>query len=277
MVIFGTVGIVRSFIPYPSGLIACVRGAVGCLFLLAAVFLRGKRPDLAAIRRNFLLLCLSGALLGANWVCLFEAYRFTSISTATMCYYMAPVFVVLVSLPVLKERLTPKRLCCCAAAFIGMVLVSGVLGTADFSAEGVLFGLAAAVMYAGLIILNKLMKDISALDRTLVQLGVSALAVLPYALFSEDITALQPSFSGTALLPMAGILHTGIAYAMYFGSIEKLPAQTTALFSYIDPVTAVILSAVVLHEQISLPTAVGIVLVLGSAAAGEISFKKKSA
>lgn len=274
MVIFGTIGILRSFIPYPSGVIAFVRGLVGCLFLLGVIFLRGGKPDLAAIKRNLALLCGSGALIGANWVCLFEAYRYTSVSVATMCYYMAPVFVVFISRIVLKERLTAKKLLCAAAALFGMALVSGVFGSADFSPAGVLFGLAAAVMYAWVIILNKLLKEISAFDRTMVQLGTAAVAVLPYVLLVEDISSLKVTAPVVLLLLAAGIIHTGIAYALYFGSIEKIPAQTAALFSYIDPITAVILSAAVLHEKMTTAAAVGAVMVLGAAVLSEIRLGK---
>lgn len=274
VVIFGTIGVVRSFIPCPSGMIACVRGFVGCAFLLALVFVTGKKPDLSAIKRNLPLLCLSGGLIGANWVCLFEAYRYTTVSTATMCYYMAPVFVVFIARMVLKEPLTPKKLICSAIALAGMVLVSGIWGGADFSAAGVAFGLAAALMYAWVIILNKLLKDISALDRTIVQLLAAGAAVLPYALFAEDTSSVSITPSVIALLLVAGIVHTGAAYALYFGAIEKVPAQTAALFSYIDPAVAVVLSALVLREKLSAVTVAGVLLVLGAAAAGEVSLKK---
>lgn len=269
-VIFGTIGILRGAIPYPSSVIAFVRGLTGCVFLLAVQVISGRKPDFAAIRNNLLLLVVSGALIGANWVCLFEAYRFTGISTATMCYYMAPVFVIFFSCPVLKEPLTAKKLICAAAAVIGMIPVSGIIGGAEFSPVGVLFGLAAAVMYACVILLNKRLKGISAADRTVIQLAAAAAAVLPYALVTEDISALPVTAPIIGLLALAGILHTGIAYALYFAGVEKVPAHTAALFSYIDPITAVALSCAVLGEELTPLKAAGMVVVLCAAAAGEL-------
>lgn len=273
--IFGTIGIVRAFIPAPSAFIACVRGLSGAAFLLIFMLCTKHKPDFSAIKKNLAMLCTSGALIGANWVCLFEAYRYTTVSTATMCYYMAPVFMIFIARVVLKEKAGAKKLICAALALLGMALVSGIFGSADFSAAGVLFGLAAAVMYAVVILLNKLLKDISAYDRTVVQLAAAGAAVLPHTLIAEDISEAEFSLPVILLLLTAGIIHTGLAYALYFGSVKQLPAQTVAIFSYIDPAVAVILSVFVLGEEFSLTKAIGAVLVIGAAAASEISFAKK--
>jgi len=91
MFIFGTIGIFRRYLPLPSSLVAMVRGAIGMAFLLAVMALIRRKLDVAAIRKNFLRLCLSGACLGINWILLFEAYNYTSVATATLCYYLAPM------------------------------------------------------------------------------------------------------------------------------------------------------------------------------------------
>jgi len=270
MCVFGTIGIVRRYIPYPSSVIALARGLIGMLFLLALRLCGGERLAAAELKRNAVSLCLSGVLLGANWILLFEAYRYTSVSVATVCYYMAPVFVILTTPIFLHEALTAKKRLCAAAAVCGMVLVSGVLESGVSGLTGVLFGLGAAVSYAAVILLNKQITGLSAGDRTLVQLGAAAVALLPYVLMTEDLSALDTSWFVLAMLLVAGVVHTGIAYALYFGSIRNLPAQTAALLSYIDPITAVVLSALVLKEQLSLTAGVGGALVIGAAAISEL-------
>lgn len=268
MCIFGTIGILRKYIELPSSVIALVRGAVGVVFLLCLMGLTGKKPDRRAIRNNLGILILSGAFIGFNWILLFEAYCHTSVATATLSYYMAPILVVLASPLVLKEKLTGKRILCVVVALAGMVLVSGVL-QAGFSGmselTGVALGLGAAVLYASVILLNKKLGEMSAYDKTVVQLAAAAVVLLPYTLLTEDFSALTIDALGLVLLLVAGILHTGAAYALYFGSMKDLPAQTVALYSYIDPILAVVLSALLLREPMSLSGSIGAVMILGAA------------
>ena len=272
MVIFGTIGIFRRYIPLPSSLVAMTRGLTGMLFLLLVMVLRKRGMNRAAVRRKLGMLCLSGAAIGVNWILLFEAYNYTSVATATLCYYLAPMFVILASPLVVGERLTAKKLICVLAALLGMVFVSGVLeaGGGSSDLKGVLLGLGAAVLYASVVLMNKQLGDVPAWDRTIVQLGSSAAVLLPYVLLTEDVGALSFTPATLALLMVVGIVHTGMAYAMYFGSLMQLKAQTAAILSYIDPVVAVLLSALLLKERMSLLSGLGAVLVLGAAIVSEL-------
>lgn len=278
MLIFGTIGIFRNYIPLPSGFVATVRGLVGALTLgLILLFLKNKL-SFGAVKKNLLLLLISGSAIGINWILLFEAYRYTSVASATLCYYMAPVFVIIVSPFLLKERLGLKKCLCVLGALLGMVFVSGVFesdGAGSSRLLGILFGLLAALFYASVIILNKKMKDIGSYEMTLVQLFVAGAVVLPYSLICEDISGSLFDIKAVILLLVVGAVHTGFAYALYFGSIKALDAQKAAIFSYIDPVFAIILSAVVLREELTLPMALGAVLILSSMLISEINFKKR--
>ena len=277
MVIFGTIGVFRRYITLPSSLVAMTRGLIGMLFLLLVMVLRKRGMNRAAVRRKLGLLCLSGAAIGVNWILLFEAYNYTSVATATLCYYLAPMFVILASPLVVGERLTAKKLICVLAALLGMVFVSGVLESGGGSSDlkGVLLGLGAAVLYASVVLMNKQLGDVPAYDRTIVQLGSSAAVLLPYVLLTEDMGALTFTPGTIGLLLVVGIVHTGIAYALYFGSLMQLKAQTAAILSYIDPVVAVLLSALVLREHMSLLSGLGAVLVLGAAVVSELPSRRK--
>lgn len=276
MVIFGTIGIFRRYIPLPSSVIAMIRGLIGMLFLLAVMTAGKKRLSREAMCRNGWKLALSGALLGFNWILLFEAYRYTSVATATLCYYMAPVIVILVS-PLLGEQLTRRRAACVLAALCGMVLVSDILGAgfaggAEFA--GVAFGLGAAALYAGVMLMNRQLRDISAYDKTVVQLGMAAALLLPYVLLTENLAGMQMDLRAAAMLLLVGVVHTGVAYALYFGSMHALRVQTVALLSYVDPVVAIILSALVLSERMTPANMAGALLVLGAAFVSELPEKK---
>ena len=277
MGIFGTIGIFVKYIPLPSATIAFCRGVLGVVFLILIMLLTRQKPDRKAIRKNGVLLLLSGAAIGLNWVLLFEAYRHTSVAIATVCYYLAPLFLILMS-PLLGERLNSKKLLCVLFAFGGMALISGVTETAAVTFDqmkGILLATGAAVFYASVMLMNKKLSPIPAYDKTVVQLSAASAVLIPYLLLTEGFSF--GSLSGTSwlLLAIVGIVHTGIAYALYFGSMKDLPAHTIAIFSYFDPVLAVILSTVILKEPLSIWGIIGTVLVLGSALYSELPDKKK--
>jgi len=272
MAVFGTVGLVVRAIPLPSATIAFARGTVGCLFLLLFMRLTGKKMSYADIRKNFLILCLSGAAIGFNWILLFEAYRYTTVATATVCYYLAPVFLVLAS-PLLGERLTVKKLVCIGTALLGALCISGIFkDTLPQLSElrGILCGVGAAVLYASVMLLNKKLTPIGAYDKTVLQLGVAAAVILPYIALTGGLDLGSMTPIGWGILAVAGIVHTGIAYTLYFGAIGNLSAKTVAVFSYLDPVVAILLSAWILKEKMDAFSIVGTVLILGSALYSEL-------
>ena len=279
MLIFGTIGIFRRYIPLPSGYLSFCRGLIGALFLILVIVIRKKAVDFRAIKKNIVFLCLSGAFIGFNWIFLFESYNYTSVATATLCYYMAPVFVVIASPFLLKEKLTLKKAVCVFVAIVGMILVSGILSVEidPSQIKGILFGLSAAVLYASVTILNKKIKKIDSYDKTTIQLLAASIVILPYALLCEKVTSDMLSVKTIVLVLIVGMFHTGMTYALYFGTMDNINAQTVALFSYIDPVTAIILSAVILKERLSVYEIIGAALILVAAAVSEnvISFRKK--
>lgn len=276
MFIFGTIGIFRRGIVLPSSIIAMVRAVVGTIFLLGLILAKQQKIDRNAVCKNLQLLILSGILLGFNWILLFEAYQYTSVATATLCYYMAPIFIILASPLLLKEKLTLRKSLCVVVALGGMVLVSGfaetgIRGISEM--RGVLLGLAAAVFYASVVLLNKYIRDITAYDKTIMQLGIAAVVLLPYTFLTENWGTLSFDTNTVTMLMVMGILHTGFAYALYFGTTRVLSAQTLALYSYIDPIVAVLLSALVLKESMSILSLVGAAAVLGSTIVSELPEK----
>lgn len=276
MLIFGTIGVFRRWIPYPSSVVALARSVIGLLFLLLVRALRHEPVDRAAVKKNLPKLLLLGAMLGTNWIFLFEAYNHTSVAAATMCYYMAPVFIILLSPLVFGERITPRKGICAAVAVFGMVLVSDVLTSGLHGAKGLAFGLIAAALYAAIVIVNRTLSGISAEDRTIMQFAASSAVMLPYVLLTENVANLQPAPSVLLLLLLVGVVHTGIAYVLYFGSIAEVPAQTAALLSYIDPVVAVLLSVTLLREPMSPSAMLGAALVIGAMMVSEITPKQRA-
>ena len=271
--VFGTIGIFVRWIGLPSSVIALVRGAVGAAFLLLLARFRHAPIDRAALRRRWQLLLVSAAMMSFNWITLFEAYRYTTVATATLCYYMAPIFVTLISPVLLKERLTARKLLCVFLALAGMVFVSGVPQSGlpgPSEAKGILLALCSAALYAGVILINKYLAGVPAYDRTLLQLACAAAVMIPYILLTEDLSAMSVTPLGAVLLLIVAVFHTGWCYALYFGSMTVLSAQTAALFSYIDPIVAILLSALLLREPLGWSGILGAALVLGSTLVSEL-------
>ena len=279
LAIVGTIGILRRYIPISSALLAFFRGLIGAisLLLLVAVLRGGHMKKLEA--RKFLTLALGGAFLGINWILLFEAYRFTTIAKATLCYYLEPTVVLLLSPILFKEKLTAKKLIAAAVSLLGMVFVSGIISSDASGAgdvKGVLFGIGAALFYSLVVILNKKVGDVDAYEKTIIQLFSAAIVLIPYLLLTEDFESLVIKPKTFILIFVAGIIYTGVVYALYFGSMKGLRAQTISALSYIDPVVALLVSTLILREKLSVWGIVGAVLILGSAFVSEAFDKSDS-
>lgn len=273
MVIFGTIGIFVNYIGLPSGVITAFRGITGALVILVVMLLTGHKVNLKSVKKKLPVLLASGAAIGFNWILLFEAYRFTGIPVATVCYYTAPIIVVIASAFVFKETLKPKQIICVVVALVGVALVSGVFQSDSSKITGVLCGLGAAMLYASVMIMNKFMGEVEAYERTVIQLASAGLVVLPYALFTMGDITFKPK--SAILLVVVGVVHTGFAYLLYFGAIKKLKSQTVAILSYIDPASAIILASLVFMQLPTVYELIGVVLIMSAAILSEIRKKEK--
>ena len=276
MAIFGTIGLFVKFIDLPSTVIALSRGALGTLFLFVVVQFMRRRMDTESIKRNFKHLLIAAVALGFNWIFLFEAYRLTSIATATLAYYMAPVILILLSPLILKERVGLAKWICVICALIGMSLIAGIWeGSDQIALSGIAMGLLAACFYATIVINNKFLNGLNPYDSAIVQLGIAGLVLLPYVAFTVDFTSLSLDTQTIGLTLIVGIVHTGVAYWLYFSALPKLEAARIAIFSYIDPAIAILLSVFVLMEPITTAGVIGAVLILGAALTSEFVGKNK--
>lgn len=280
MLIFGSLGIFVKNINLSSSEIALFRGTIGSVFLICASFLVKQKLSFEAIKRNGIVLILSGAAIGFNWIFLFEAYRFTTISNATISYYFAPVFVMVLAPLILKEKLTVGKVSSIIGAMIGLFLV--VNNGADSASSsynhtvGILYGLSAAALYASVILMNKFIKKLSGFETTLIQLMVASLVLTPYVYLKEGITDItELGLQSIVFILILGIVHTGFAYYLYFGSIKELKGHTIAILSYIDPISTVIFAAIFFSESMSFLQIIGGVLVLGSTFIGGMGTSKK--
>lgn len=268
MLIFGSIGVFVKNIQLSSSEIALLRGAIGSVFLICISFLVKRSLSFSAIKNNLVLLALSGAAIGFNWIFLFEAYRYTTIANATVSYYFAPIFVMALVPIILKEKLTTVKVGSIIIAMLGLFLIvnnggSSIDGSYNHSV-GILYGLLAAGLYASVVLMNKFIKDLSGYETTLIQLLVATIVLLPYVYIKDQLDFTDLDSQSIVLILILGVIHTGFAYFLYFGAIKELKGQTIAVLSYIDPISAVVIAAIFLGESMSLFQIIGGVLILGS-------------
>ncbi|MBQ8869332.1 MAG: EamA family transporter [Oscillospiraceae bacterium] len=271
MLIWGTLGIFTRFIGISSGEMVLFRVVIGGFSLLLVYLFSKHHSSGKAIRRAAPLLLLSGVVMGFNWLFLFEAYRYTAVSIATVAYYCSPVIVMLLSPLFFKERIAPLRVMGILCCIIGLVLISGTISGGASTMKGFGFGLIAAALYACVTMLNKCVKGVLGIEITLVQLLGAFIVMLPYCLIKGGgVIALPQSLQGAVCLVILGAVHTGLALYLYFSSLQTLSAQSAALCSYIDPGSALVFSAVFLDEKLTFVQIIAAVLILGGALFGEL-------
>lgn len=280
MIIFGTIGLVVRYIDLSSSERALLSSFLGYLFLLLIFFIMKKKISWNLVKSNALFLILSGIALEGNWIFLYQSYDHTTIANATLGYYFAPVFVMILSPFVLREPLSIKKMVCIGVAIIGMLMIVGEGMSASRSEDilGLSFGLIAAAFYAALLLLNKCIKGMGKLELTIVQLGITTLLLMPYVFLTEGFGIFEASSSSIPFILILGIINTGIGFWLFFSGMEKLKGQSIAMLSYVDPFVAILISAIILQEPMTIVQMLGGVLLLGSTLVSEIrsaSFSKQ--
>ena len=285
MVIFGTISLFVRAIPIPSAELAMLRAVLACGMLLGYFAFRRKKGGTPGLNfrgmgRQLPVLLFSGAAMAFNWILLFEAYRYTTVAVATLSYYFAPVLVTVACPLLFHEKMGWRQWLCFGMSTLGIALITGLgdLSAGSSHLTGILFGLGAAVLYATVVLLNKRIRGVDGLQRTFLQFAAASAVLLPYVLLTTGFSFPTLNAGGLACLLVVGLVHTGLAYCLYFPALEKLPGQEAALLSYIDPLTAVLISVTILQEPLSLLQLIGGALILGFTLFNELApAEKKSA
>ena len=272
LLIFGSNGVFASHIDMTSAEIVCMRTLIGSLALILVLLISRTKLDWAVMKREAFKLIAAGICLGVNWALLFEAYKLMSVSIATLTYYLAPIIVLILSPLLLREKQSARAYIGMGAAVVGLVLAVG-LGDASVTATGLIVGLGSAVFYAGLIIFNKKIDGVTGLPLTTIEMVIAACVMLPYVLLTGGHVGFPPDMEGTLYLIFLCLVNTGLACWLYFSSMNRLPARAVALFGYVDPVSALIFSAVFLGDRMGVLQIVGAVLVFAFAAFGQSKSK----
>lgn len=277
MTIFGTLGPFVRNIAVSSGELALYRAFMAMVIIGGFLFITKQKIPFDKIKKQVPLLLLSGVAMSFNWILLFESYKYTTVSVATLSYYFAPVLVTVVCPILFKEKMGVKQWICFGMSTLGIALITGIgdLSQGSSHLKGIAFGLGAAVLYATVILLNKFIKGVDGIHRTFFQFVAAVVTLIPYVLFTSGVTIASLDGKGWVYLLIVGVVHTGVTYCLYFSSLKELPGQKAAILSYIDPLVAVLVSVVILGENMTLPQIIGGALILGFTLWNEISVSKK--
>jgi RarD protein len=275
MAVFGTIGVFVKNIPLSSGEIALFRAIIAAAVIIIYKLLIRNKMLFSEIKKDLPILFVSGVAIAFNWILLFQAYNYTTVSIATLSYYFAPVIVMIVSSILFKEKLTIKQVVCFIMATIGLIMVIGVSGMEKSGTNliGIGFGLGAAVFYATVVLLNKFVKNVTGIDKTLIQFLAAIIVLTPYVLATTGTHIGSLGNIGIVNLLILSIVHTGICYCLYFSSLKDLKGQEVSILSYIDPLIAIIVSVTILGEPINLMQIIGGMMILGFTLLNEIKSK----
>jgi len=273
VLIYGTIGVLLSFVNASSEFVVLCRGFIGALTIIIVFAIKRRRIDTYAIHKNFYRLIISGIALGLNWVALFAGYRY-SVSVASLCNYIAPIVVVALAPFFFKEKITVKQGIFIFLAVVGVLFLSGIFEAGNTNLSAAIYGLLAAIGFVVLVICNRKMREIEPLERTLIQLIGSAATVLPFVFildgFPKSITPIE-----ILILIILGVVHTGLAYILYFDSVAHVSAIEVAIYGYLEPVMGVATSIIFLGERLSAFGIIGAVLIIFAAFEPLIGRSKK--
>ncbi len=269
LLLFGSNGIVASFIDLSSQNIVLLRTLIGGILLIAIFFISGGKLTFYKHKKQFLSLAVSGIAMGASWMLLYEAYARIGVSIASLLYYCGPVVVLALSPLLFKERLAANKVLGFLAVLVGVVLINGDAFDGRGDMFGIACGLLSAVMYAFMVVCNKRAKDIAGLENSTLQLTIAFLTVAVFVGLRQGY-AMQIAPSSILPVLMLGLLNTGIGRYFYFSSIGKLKVQTVAVCGYLEPLSAVLFSVLLLKEAMLPLQIMGAALIIGGATFSEI-------
>lgn len=273
LLLFGSNGVVASFVELSSMQIVLLRTLIGSALLMALFFLTGGRLIFYKHKKQFVFLAVSGIAMGASWMFLYEAYARVGVGIASLLYYCGPVIVMALSPLVFKEKLTGYKIAGFLFVLAGIFLINGNAFGGGSDTFGIVCGLLSAVMYAFMVIFNKKAKYITGLENSALQLVTAFLTATVFVGLKQGFAMnIKPS----SILPILflGLINTGIGCYFYFSSIGRLPVQTVAICGYLEPLSAVVFSVIFLKESMLPLQIVGAVFILGGAMFGELALKR---
>ena len=262
MIIFASADFFLADIGLPAAVVSCVRAVVGMAFLAVILGFYKNRSGFAAFKKNWFSIILAGVALAFNWIFLLEAHQRTAGAVVTVCYYLAPVMVLLMAPLFLREKVTLLGTACTLGAYAGAVLLSGALGSEYPEIIGLMYALISAVLLCAVIIINKKITSITCLDNAFYQFVVASVVCVAYAVVTLQGVTVSVNIHTVWKLLVVSIIHTALAYSLLFSAAKRLSAQSWAQMSFLELPAAVGLGYLFYRQNLNHIEILGVALVI---------------
>lgn len=269
MIIWGSLGVFTRSIPLSALSMAFLRAfiALPVLFLVMKIK-KAERVKLQLLKPYM----ISGILLGFGWLTLFYGFKHTSIASAVMIYNMCPVYVMIAAPLILKETISKIQIGVILISFLGLFLIVSHNLSEGYGSMGLLLSAVSGMLYAAIVLINRSIKvRADNQTATFVQILTAMIVLLPFVIFEGNIlTVVSLDKLAVFYTILLGILHTGIAYTMFFSLYEHMKSVEIVSYSYLEPLFGILFSVIFLGETLTLPQMIGGAMILGSTFFGEM-------
>ena len=266
MVVWGSLGVFTKSIPLSSLSLAFLRALIALPVLL--IGMRGAGGIRWPLAKPYI---VSGVLLGFGWLTLFYGFKHTGISSAVIVYNLCPVYVMILAPLILKEAITKVQRMVIAASMLGLILIVGSNLSDGYGTLGLGLSAVSGMLYAAIVMINRGIKNrMDSRAATFVQVFTAMLVLLPFALADGDVlNVLRLDTRAIAFTVLLGVLHTGVAYTLFFSVYSQMKSVEIVSYSYLEPLFGILFSVLFAGERLTLLQIAGGVLILGSTFLGE--------
>ncbi len=266
-VLWGTSGIFVHYLApfgFTSLHMTCIRSAIAFLSVFLYIFI-SKRELFKVSVKEITLFSLGGVSFFGTASCYFYSMQATSISTAVVLMYTAPIFVMIYSVLFLGEKLTKIKTVSVALMIVGCALVSGVIGGLKFDIIGVVFGFLSGILYSAYNIITKINMQNKSNPISANFYGfLAALIVALMVCNPGEIPSLamqKPAFVLPLMLEL-GVVTCILPYFLYTLALRVIPAGTASSLGIIEPMSATVFSVLLFNEKLSIFSTAGMILIL---------------
>ena len=274
MIIWGSLGVFTRSIPLSALSLAFLRALIALPVLF--VVMKMKKAD--KVKWQLLIpYLISGVLLGFGWLTLFYGFKHTSLSSAVMIYNMCPVYVMIFAPLVLKETISKIQIAVIFISFLGLLLIVGHNLLEGYEYMGLALSAISGMLYATIVLINRSIKvRVDNQTATFVQIFTAMIVLLPFVLIDGNIlTVVDLDARAVTYTILLGILHTSVAYTMFFSLYTHMKSVEIVSYSYLEPLFGILFSVIFVGETLTLPQIIGGILILGSAYIGEMLKDRK--
>ena len=269
MIIWGSLGVFTKSIPLSALHLAFLRALIALPVLWGVMKLQKADKVEWALLKPYL---VSGALLGFGWLTLFYGFKHTSISSAVIIYNMCPVYVMIAAPLILKETISKLQITVIFFSLLGLILIVGNNLLAGYGYMGMALSAVAGMLYATIILINRSITcRVDNQTATFVQIVTAMLVLLPFVVLDGSIlTVVHLDARAVVYTILLGIVHTGVAYTLFFSLAAHMKSVEMVAYSYLEPLFSILFSVIIVGEKLTILQIIGGIFILGSTYIGEL-------